>query len=180
MIIFEKSFEIFRSSEKNFPIAYVFPRLVENYGRYNTQDKELKVFIMNDDNEDELKASLKRFIELFSMRQKTDREFWLVDITALMNSNGMQGVLDALKDLKLDLDDDLYLYGFEKDQPMIKLYEFYEIHSQIPKQILPFGSWSEVEGLKLPGEGKWVRRRNLQVSHIDLKSKVKISERFFH
>ena len=130
---------------------------------------------MNDDEEDKLKDSLNRFTKLFSMRQKTDREFWLVDITAIMNSNGMQGILDALKDLKLDLDDDLYLYSFENDYPMMKIFEFYEIHFQVPKQILPFGSWSEVEGLKLPDEGKWVRRRNLQVSYKDSKFKVKIS-----
>ena len=55
----------------------------------NTTDKHdeaLKVFILNDQDEDTKDESLKLFVKLYSMRLRTDREFWLFDATALIKN----------------------------------------------------------------------------------------------
>ena len=66
-----------------------------------------------------------------------------------------------LKDLQLDLDDDLFLYSPSNEYWSI--WEFYEIHETRPKKILYYGNWHLKEGLSITNEDKWVRRKNLEV-----------------
>ena len=161
----ENSFFIFRKSEKQSPVAYVYPSLIENVTQSNSNDKELKVFILNDESKDRIKDSLKQFTKLFNLREKTSREFWLLDVSSLLNDHGFENVIDKLKDLKLDLDDDLYLYNFDKDLQMIRVHEFYEIHATVPRQLLSYGTWNESNGLLIPTSDKWLRRKDLKVHY---------------
>ena len=107
--------------------------------------------------------SLQLFVEIYSSRKRTDREFWLLDTTHLQADKGYEGIFDELKDLKLDLDDDLFLFNYGAEGKVIKIFEFYEIHPTIPRQMLPYASWDSVNGLSLNEDEKWERRRNLQV-----------------
>ena len=134
----------------------------------NTTDKHdeaLKVFILNDQEEKAKNESLKLFVELYSMRLRTDREFWLLDATALINDKRgeVREIVGDLKELKLDLDDDLFVLNNVNDGKAVVLFEFYEIHPTVPKQILPYGSWTSAIGLLLTDKDKWDRRRDLQV-----------------
>ena len=127
------------------------------------QNEGLKLFILNDNSITTMKESLKLFIQAFSSRTRTDSEFWILDATQLINNKGIQGILDELEDLKLDLDDDLFLMKYENNENFLQLFEFYEIHPTVPRQFLPYGNWDSENGLTLPENGKWDRRRNLQV-----------------
>ena len=74
----------------------------------------------------------------------------------------------ALRELKLDLDDDLFLYSYNKNDLFIKLWEFYEIHETIARKRLFYGNWTLNHGLKLVDEEKWIRRRNLEGANLRL------------
>ena len=101
----------------------------------NTTDKHdeaLKVFILNDQDEDKKNESLKLFVELYSMRLRTDREFWLVDATSLINDKWGEArdIIRDMRGLKVDLDDDLYI--FNNNHEIVKLFELYGIHPNLP------------------------------------------------
>ena len=127
------------------------------------QNEGLKLFILNDNSKTAMKESLKLFTQAFSSRERTDSEFWILEATKLINNNGIQGIFDGLKDLKLDLDDNLFLMKNENNENSLQLFEFYEIHPTVPRQILPYGNWDSQNGLTLTENGKWDRRKNLQV-----------------
>ena len=98
------------------------------------------------------------------MRKRTDQDFWLLDATAFINENTTQlDLVFELVDLQLDLDDDFYIFHTSNDIDMIKLFEIYGIHENLPKSMLPYGLWSMEFGLDLIGTGKWERRKNLTV-----------------
>ena len=65
--------------------------------------------------------------------------------------------------MKLDLDDDLFILNNANNGKAIELFECYEIHPTVPRQILPYGSWTSLIGLLLTDKDKWDRRRDLQV-----------------
>ena len=127
-------------------------------------DEVLNVFIMNDENEESVKESQELLTQLYSMRKRTDQDFWLLDATVFINENTTQlNLVYELDDLQLDLDDDFYIFHTSNDIDMIKLFEIYGIHESLPKTILPYGLWSMEFGLDLIGTGKWERRKNLTV-----------------
>ena len=127
------------------------------------QNEELTLFILNDNSKTAMKESLKLFVKAFSSRERTDSEFWILEATQLMNNRGIRGLIDELNDLKLDLDDDLFLMKYIKNKNSLQLFEFYEIHPTVPRQMLPYGNWDPGNGLTLTESVKWDRRRNLQV-----------------
>ena len=130
-------------------------------------DEVLNVFIMNDENEESVKESQQLLTQLYSMRKRTDQDFWLLDATAFINENATQlNLVYELDDLQLDLDDDFYIFHTSNDIDMIKIFELYGIHETLPKTILPYGLWSMEFGLDLIGTGKWERRKNLTVISI--------------
>ena len=75
-------------------------------------DEDLQVFIPN---AEMIELSINQFIEMYSLRTKTSREYWLIDI-GYWTANGedrdnfYERIRHDLKDLKLDLDDDLYFF----------------------------------------------------------------------
>ena len=76
-------------------------------------DEDLRVFVVDSDHIDK---SVESFRELYSMRTKKSREFWLVDITPwtfdLTEKNQLIDRLQiAFAKVPLDLDDDLYLFS---------------------------------------------------------------------
>ena len=127
-------------------------------------DEVLNVFIMNDENEESVKESQELLTQLYSVRKRTDQDFWLLDATVFINENTTQlNLVYELDDLQLDLDDDFYIFHTSNDIDMIKLFEIYGIHENLPKSMLPYGLWSMEFGLDLIGTGKWERRKNLTV-----------------
>ena len=99
-------------SERNFFLALNTPEMDLNQQRFG---KDLQVFIPNEQKFDE---SLNRFFDLFATRTRTNREYWLLDLTKV-NHSAKEVAKTKLKNLKtLDLDDDLYL--LEKTKMEIK------------------------------------------------------------
>ena len=149
---------------EHFQISYVFPKTVLNSNNVQSHDEVLNVFIMDDENDESVKESHQLLISLYSMRKRTDQDFWLLDATAFINENVTQlDLVYELDDLQLDLDDDFYIFHTSNDIDMIKLFEIYGIHENLPKSMLPYGLWSMEFGLDLIGTGKWERRKNLTV-----------------
>ena len=75
-------------------------------------DEDLHVFIPNTEKIDE---SLKQFVEIYSLRTRKNREYWLIDIgywTANVEdiTSFYDRIRNDLRDLQLDLDDDLYFF----------------------------------------------------------------------
>ena len=138
--------------------------MVQNSSTLPSHDEGLNVFIMNDENVESMKESQRLLIHLYSMRQRTDQDFWLLEATAFINERTSQlDLVNVLDELKLDLDDDFYVFHSSNDIEMIKLFELYGIHDTLPKNIIPYGFWSMDSGLDLTSTGKWERRKNLTV-----------------
>ena len=114
-------------------------------------DQDLNVFIPN---EDETENNLDYLKMAFSSRTPSSQDFWLIDISIWTS-------IEVLDGIKLDLDDDVYLYSIE--DKAIQIYEYYEINSKIPRRILPYGNWTSSGGLLLSSTDKWERRTNLEV-----------------
>ena len=75
-------------------------------------DKDLQVFIPNTE---KIKESIKQLVEMYSLRTRKSREYWLVDIGYwTVNVEDRTGFYERikhdLKNLQLDLDDDLYFF----------------------------------------------------------------------
>ena len=75
-------------------------------------DKDLQVFIPNTEM---IEESIKQFVEKYSLRTRKNREYWLIDIgywTANVDdrTSFYDRIRNDLRDLKLDLDDDLYFF----------------------------------------------------------------------
>ena len=103
--------------------------------------------------------SYHNFIQIYSKRTKASKDYWLLDVSTWESIDEL--VKTELKGLPLDLDDDLYL--FKKTEKNFQIWELYEIHSSLPKQLLSYGSWNSSYGLKIMEPQKWIRRNNLKV-----------------
>ena len=60
--------------------------------------------------------------------------------THQINDKGHQRIFTKLKDLKVKVDDNLFIFHHDQEAKEITLFEFYKIHSTIPKQMLFLGS----------------------------------------
>ena len=93
------------------PIKITFNYLGTNTFLNNTViDEDLHIFIPN---AEMIEMSIKQFIEMYSLRTKKSREYWLFDIgywTVKDRDNFYETIRHDLGDLKLDLDDDLYFF----------------------------------------------------------------------
>ena len=118
-------------------------------------NEDLHVFVPKDFNQ--TRNIYDDFIQLYALREKWNHEFWLLDTS--------HAGAKHLKNLKLDLDDDLYLYDYEESRD-INIWEFYEIHATRPKKLNYYASWNDKNGLYVPNTEKWDRRKNLQVTYI--------------
>ena len=117
-------------------------------------NEDLHVFLPKDLNQ--TRVIYDNFVKLYALREKWNHEYWLLH-SAFVGAKYLQN-------LKLDLDDDLYLYNYKEDKS-IDIWEFYEIHATCPKKLNYYGSWSSKNGLNIPNTEKWDRRKNLQVTY---------------
>ena len=106
--------------------------------------------------------NLQEFVRLYSLSKKWTHEYWLFDLSSTHN---IEETSYLLKNLQLDLDDNLYLFASDGNNggSNIDIWEFYEIHPTRPKKLNYYGSWKSRNGLNIPNEDKWDRRRNLEV-----------------
>ena len=63
------------------------------------------MFILDDF---DLDHSIDQFVHLYSLRQQSNHEFWLLDVSNFKNKNK---IMEYLQNLQLDLDDDLFLFN---------------------------------------------------------------------
>ena len=130
--------------------------MLENATKLSIMNEDLHVFVPKDFDQTKNHLVYDEFIQFYSLREKWNHEYWLLD-------SSQAGTIH-LQNLELDLDDDLYLYDYEKTKT-INIWEFYEIHATRPKKLNYYGSWSSNAGLEIPNTEKWDRRKNLEVSH---------------
>ena len=52
------------------------------------------------------------------------------------------------------------------------MWDHYEIHTTVPRQLLTYGQWNNLEGLKIfdGQKSKWFRRRDMQGAHLRIVS----------
>ena len=79
---------------------------------YKFQLKTTQVFIPNTE---KIEESIKQFVEMYSLRTRKSLEYWLVDIkywTANVDdrTSFYERIRHDLRNLHLDLDDDLYFF----------------------------------------------------------------------
>ena len=136
--------------------------MVTNISSVPILNDDLHVFIPD---ETDLVQSFKLFIRLYSLRKQWNYEYWLLDVSNLISINNH---INYLKNLKLDLDDNLFLYSIShqgnSDDTLISIWEFYEIHSTLPRKLNSYGTWNSINGLNVTSDDKWKRRHNLEVS----------------
>ena len=80
---------------------------------------------------------------------------------------------EILKNLSLDLDDDLFWYSYfgeiseinsnNSQNFDIEIKEVYRIHDDNEMTLSVYGNWSNEIGLSIVPDEKWNRRRDLQV-----------------
>ena len=103
--------------------------------------------------------NLQEFVRLYSLSEKWSHEYWLLDLSA---TNTTEETFYLSQNLPLDLDNDLYLFAADNGNN-VDIWEFYEIHPTRPKKLNYYGSWESKNGLNIPNEDKWDRRKNLEV-----------------
>ena len=120
---------------------------------------ELHYFIPDDSH---LTDSLELFVHLFSKRKEWYQERWILDVSG---SKSINDSIWYLSNLKLDLDDDLFLltYSNAKQSSEVNIWEYYEIHSSVSRKVTFLGHWNSTYGLNITNIDKWNRRSNLEV-----------------
>ena len=76
-------------------VSHLFHNSVE-INSIDKQDQDLHIFIPDDKN-----LHLKIFIDLYSSRKRSDKEYWLLDVSSIEN------IFEELQDLSLDLDENI-------------------------------------------------------------------------
>ena len=90
------------------------------------RDEDLHVFIPNSEM---MEVSIKQFIEMYSLRTKKSREYWLVDI-GYWTGNGedrdnfYRKIRHDLINMQLDLDDDLYFFEGKTELDYYDIYKY--------------------------------------------------------
>ena len=122
---------------------------------------ELHIFIPNDA---DLANSLDLFVYVYSLRNDWSQEHWILDVSGSKSINDSIGYL---KNLKLDLDDDLFLLTYNinhKHSVEVNIWEYYEINSSVSRKVIHLGNWNLAYGLNITKLDKWTRRTNLEVN----------------
>ena len=142
-------------------IACVFHEKITNMTALTVAKNELHIFIPNDA---DLANSLDLFVYVYSLRNDWSQEHWILDVSGSKSINDSIGYL---KNLKLDLDDDLFLLTYDinhKHSVEVNIWEYYEIHSSISRKVIHLGGWNPAYGLNITKLDKWTRRTNLEVN----------------
>ena len=131
--------------------------MIKNMSAIPILNDDLHVFISDDS---EMTQSIDLFINFYSLRKKLNAEYWLLDISAF---ESLSDIIGTLQKLKLNFDDDLYFYNYDKQQKEVQILEYYEIHSSLKRKLISYGSWNSINGLNVTTSEKWNRRKNLDV-----------------
>ena len=89
--------------------------MATNYSWISNSDKDLHIFVPNDQDEESAQMSIEIFTQLYNLRTlrlECAREYWLLDMSYWM----IEGVSDVLSDLSIDLDDDFYSYTYLNEE----------------------------------------------------------------
>ena len=81
----------------------MLPNLNENFTQVIRTDQDLHVFTL-----DGQWSNVEQFKKVFGLRNRSDRECWLLDISDLNNPE------EKFQDLSMDLDDDLFWFSRDK------------------------------------------------------------------
>ena len=123
-------------------------------------DKDLHVFIP--DVKNLMNSMEKSFSKFYSQRNLTSQEIWLLDVSAWPLIEDAKEILNNII-ANLDIDDDLYLYSYDKKSFLVEIWEFYRKHESKPTNLEFHGNWNEFLGLEVLVAEKWKRRGNLEV-----------------
>ena len=93
-------------------------------------------------------------------RTRKDKEYWLIDITALKTMENAKSMLD---NLPLDIDDDVYTFKFV-NKTFVDIWELYKLIPENDLIVKKFGIWKIGMGLLSTVMSKWQRRKDLTVS----------------
>ena len=150
-------FIFFRNPTIN--IVFVLQETFINITSLSIHNEDLHVFILDDFN---LDHSIDHFVHLYSLRQQSNHEFWLLDVSNFKNKSK---IIEYLQTLQLDLDDNLFLYNASSTKNLneISIWEFYEIHALHPRKLKWYGNWNSINGIDVTKEEKWSRRKNFEV-----------------
>ena len=145
-------------------MSFKFPNMINDvhYNRSFTDDLSLFVFVPNDSNLDQ---SIDDFVKLRSERRMHNEEFWLLDVSAWPK---VYHAVKAIEESPLNLESDLYLYKITGE--IIALWDHYEIQHTVPRQLLTYGQWNDLDGLKIVEKAKWPRRRNMKGANLRILS----------
>ena len=149
-------------------------------------DEDLQVFIPNTEI---IEESIKQFVKMYSLRTRKSCEYWLVDIGYwTVNVDDRTGFYERighdLRNLHLDLDDDLYFFegkiclclnimilfcqyfcSVEREKS-VHIWEHYSISKSAQRKISYLGSWNLDTGFQQMDTQKWIRRTDLEVSFV--------------
>ena len=142
-------------------MSCVFHDKIANLTALPVAKDELHFFIPRDF---DLPNSLESFVHLYSLRNDWNQEHWILDVSG---SKSINDSIEYLKNLKLDLDDDLFLLTYNinhKHSVEVNIWEYYEIHSSVPRKVIYLGNWNLAYGLNITTIDKWTRRTNLEVN----------------
>ena len=121
------------------------------------RDEDLHIFILDGEN---LKSSITILENHMKRRQRFNREFWLIDISALESIENAQKFLNSLY---LDFDDDILPYILDKPGKNAKLWEIYKMGPDKDLLVRALGKWDQEKGIQMINPDKWLRRGNLMV-----------------
>ena len=141
-------------------VACIFHEKIANLTALTVANNEMHFFIPNDA---DMMNSLELFVHLYSLRKEWYQEHWILDVTG---SKSIDDYMRNLENLKLDLDDDLFLLTYSrnyKQYSKLNIWEYYEIHSSLARKVNFLGYWSSSNGLNITKIDKWTRRTNLEV-----------------
>ena len=96
-------------------------------------------------------------LDCMKNREKFNKEVWVL----LTQYQNIDNVIEDLKDIKLDLDDQVFVTLFQNNG--MKIMEIYRIAPDMPISYNDVGSWNPDEGLDFTSVPKWYRRGNLKV-----------------
>ena len=139
-------------------------------------EEDLYVILPDAKSQATFTKSVATFKQMYDKRKRSDHEFWVMDISSFAQYGG-----GSLEDLKLDLDDDFYVYSNNAAAGQLDIFEVYRIHRDFAVTILPYGNWTKDSNtpLKINPATKWERRRNLQVAFQNYHILISVELRFF-
>ena len=139
-------------------MSYLFQNQLNSSKEVLLNEEDLHYFIIDPDN---VKESIKLLEKNIKRRTRINKEFWLIDISAL---ESIENAEFSLVNLYSDLDDDFFLFmPFNRDA--IKIWEAYKIDPTTDLILREIGFWDKASGFVMFGLDKWKRRGNLRVSH---------------